>query len=208
MRRLLVGEPAMSTDRYRWAQLARELQFHQLESVRKQAESWRTGLTGLTGLFGAVLVLKGRENVQELAVPYPAVIVALLLSALFVLVVGTLFALRAASGSPGDECLLRGEDLESWTVKETAEAQQSIRRARRLTLVGVAAIAIAVGLAWIAPAREGQQPTVVVQSVDGRTCGELAGVIGDAIVVRQGDGLHIISVSEASGLRYTESCPR
>ena len=38
--------------------MAQELRFHQLEAVRKQAETWRTGLTGLTALFGAVFVLK------------------------------------------------------------------------------------------------------------------------------------------------------
>jgi hypothetical protein len=196
----------VSGDRYRWAELAQELRFHQLEAVRKQAETWRTGLTGLTALFGAVLVLRGRENVADLTAQYRALIVALLLSALVALVVATLSALRAASGAPGDECLLTGEDLEAWTRQETAEAQRSIRRARRLTLVGAGAMAVAVGLAWLAP-RETRQPTVVVQSVDGRTCGSLSAITGGAVAVQQGKNLRIIPLGRISRLEYAERCP-
>jgi len=197
----------VSGDRYRWAELAQELRFHQLEAVHKQAETWRTGLTGLTALFGAVLVLRGRENVADLTAPYPALIVALLLSALVALVVATLSALRAASGAPGDECLLTGEDLEAWTRQETAEVQRSIRRARRLTLVGAGAMAAAVGLAWLAPLRETRQPTVVVQSVDGRTCGSLSAITGGAVAVQQGKDLRIIPLGRISRLEYAERCP-
>jgi hypothetical protein len=197
----------VSGDRYRWAELAQDLRFHQLEAVRKQAEAWRTGLTGLTALFGAVLVLKGRESVADLARPYPALILALLLAALAALVMATLSALRAASGMPGDECLLTGEDLEAWTRAETTKAQQSIRRARWLTLVGIGAMAVAIGVAWLAPSKGSPEPTVVVQSVDGlTTCGDLAAIGNGGVAVRHGTSLSIIPLGKISRLEYAEHC--
>ena len=198
----------MSHDRYRWAQLAQDLRFHQLEAVRRQAESWRTGLTGLTALFGAVLVLKGRDNLADLPRPYPAVIVGLLLAALTFFVVATLSALRGASGTPGDECLLTGEDLEQWTRGETSAAQRAIRWARRLTLVGAAAMAVAVGLAWLAPARPARGPMVVVRTADGPTCGGLVSIADGSIAVRQGSSVRIISLARVSRVDYASTCPR
>ena len=47
----------MSVERLRWAEKAQELRFTQLDMVRRQAESWRTGLTGITALLGAVLIV-------------------------------------------------------------------------------------------------------------------------------------------------------
>ena len=50
----------MTLDSKRWAQLASELKFTQLDTARKQAEVWRAGLAALTALLTAVFVLKGR----------------------------------------------------------------------------------------------------------------------------------------------------
>jgi hypothetical protein len=49
----------MSLDPKRWAQKAQELKFTQLDSARRQAEGWRTGLGGLTTLLSAALIIKG-----------------------------------------------------------------------------------------------------------------------------------------------------
>ena len=144
---------------------------------------------------------------MDLTAPYPALIVALLLSALVALVLATLSALRAASGAPGDECLLTGEDLEAWTRRETAEAQRLIRRARWLTLIAAGAMAVAVGLAWLAPLPGARQPTVVVQSVDGRMCGNLTAISDGAVAVRQGKSLRVIPLARISRLEYAERCP-
>jgi hypothetical protein len=48
----------MTLDNKRWAQLASELKFSQLDTARKQAEVWRAGLAALTALLTAILVLK------------------------------------------------------------------------------------------------------------------------------------------------------
>ncbi|MDX2676127.1 hypothetical protein [Streptomyces soliscabiei] len=49
----------------RWAQLARELEFHQLPELRRQAEGWRAGLTGLAALVAVLVTLKGRDDLNQ-----------------------------------------------------------------------------------------------------------------------------------------------
>ncbi|MFF3740777.1 hypothetical protein [Streptomyces sp. NPDC002566] len=51
----------------RWAQLARELEFTRLPELRRQAEGWRNGLTGLPALLAVLVLLKGRDNLGDLA---------------------------------------------------------------------------------------------------------------------------------------------
>jgi hypothetical protein len=197
----------MSSDRWRWAQQAQELRFHQLEAARKQAETWRAGLTGLTALFGAVLIVKGRDNLTDLSSPYQQVVVVLLGLALVALVVATLAALRAASGTPGDECLLTGEDLEAWTRHEVVEVQRTVVLARRLTLVGACTLAIAIGLAWLAPVRTAREPLVIVEFGGGRICGDLSGISNGTVVVRVTEQYRIIPLASVTRMDSAKSCP-
>ncbi|WP_152611075.1 hypothetical protein [Amycolatopsis sp. MJM2582] len=197
----------MSTERLLWARRAQELRFHQLDAVRKQAESWRTGLASLTGLFSAVLVIKGRDNLTSLSAPFAQLVAALFALALIMFVVATLSAVRAASGVPGDTCLLAGEDLEAWTRNETAEASRKIVFARRISLVGVFLVATTTGLAWFAPARSASEPTVVVESINARYCGGLAGVSGGSVIVHTRDSYQVIPSNAVTSIRVSKSCP-
>ncbi|MET9259499.1 hypothetical protein [Amycolatopsis sp. NPDC004079] len=197
----------MSTERLLWARKAQELRFHQLEATRKQAESWRTGLAGLTALFSAVLVIKGRDNLTSLAAPYAQLTAALFALALIAFVVATLSAIRAASGAPGETCLLAGEDLEAWTRKETAEAGRKIVFARRTSLFGVCLVATATGLAWFAPAASSAEPTVTVESRSTRYCGGLAGVSGGSVIVHSHETYQIIPLDSVATVRPSQSCP-
>jgi hypothetical protein len=147
-----MAEP-VSSDRWWWAQKAQQLRFSQLDAARRQAEAWRTGLAGITALFGAVLVIKGRSDVAGLASPYPVILVGFYVLTLILLLVATLTAIRAASGTPGDECLLTGEDLELWTVDEVARVQRAIRMAAVLTVIAVCMLAVGAGTAWLAPVK-------------------------------------------------------
>ena len=127
---LLASGVTMSSDSWLWAQKAQDLRFHQFESARKQAESWRTGLAGLTALFGTVLAIKGSGDVTSLRTPYPQIVVILLGVAFTVLIIAVLLALQATSGAPGDEILLTGEDLQEWDSERGNEDRQTdLRRA-------------------------------------------------------------------------------
>lgn len=141
----------MSIDRWRWAQKAHELRFTQLDMARRQAETWRNGLTGVTALLGAALVVRSSRDVVALAVPYRLVVLTLACAALAAMVTATLLAIRAASGVPGDECLLTGEDLERWTQREVIRVQRAIRTAGALSVAGLCALIAATGTIWLAP---------------------------------------------------------
>ncbi len=141
----------MSLDRKRWALLAQNLKFSQLDIARKQADAWRIGLGALTGLLTAVLVLQGRNNVSTLTEPAQGFVVALLALALAALIAATLLVSRSLAGPAGKEILLTGEDLEHWTTDEVRKISQALRVAPRLAAVGVVIVAFAVGITWLAP---------------------------------------------------------
>lgn len=189
-----------------WARRAHELRFHQLEATRKQAESWRIGLAGLTALFSAVLVVKGRDDLTRLATPFAQLVAALYALALLALVVATLSAVRAASGAPGDTCLLTGEDLEAWTRRETVQAGQKIVLARWSSLFGVCLVAAATGLAWFAPIQSSAEPTVTVESTDARYCGGLAGVSGGSVIIHSGETYRLVPLSSIVTIQNSKSC--
>jgi hypothetical protein len=197
----------VSSERWWWANKAQELRYHQLESARKQAESWRTGLAGLTALFAAVLVVKGRENVSALPTPFSFLVVALIGTGLAGWVWATLLALRAASGTPGDNCLLAGEDLQAWSRREVVSIQRNLVIARRLMLSGVVLIAAAIGVAWLTPVRSAPgSVSVIVDFGGGTVCGTLTG-IGDGAVVVQHDGHYrVVPLSSTVELRSTDRC--
>ncbi|MBN6055204.1 hypothetical protein JYK22_24930, partial [Nonomuraea sp. RK-328] len=195
-------------DAWRWAQKAQRLQYEQLEITRKQAESWRTGLTGVTTLLAAVLVVKGRDGVGDLALPYRWLVPVLLAAALAMLVHATLTAVGAASGRPSDRTLLTGEDLRDWTRGEVARVERAVTRARRLTVGGVAAVAVAVVASWLAPVAAAEGPLVVVESAGGRLCGTLLDTSGGSLIIKVGDGHQLVRLADVTRIRSVTACPR
>ncbi|MFI0405827.1 hypothetical protein [Actinomadura sp. 3N508] len=174
----------MSLDLKRWALMAYEMQFQQLDAARKQAESWRTGLTALTALLGTVLIVKGRDSFAELTPPFRWLIALLLGAALAMLVWATMLVVRAVAGPPGEKIILSGEALKAWTAAEVAHIATAIRAATRLTLGGVCAIALAVGLTWLGPAEKPTSSLVQVEHDRGRLCGELIGADQRQLVIK------------------------
>src|SRR5215472_7302953 len=124
----------MSLDSKRWALMAQELKFRQLDVARQQAETWRTGLATLTALLTAILVIKSRDNVSQLTQPYRTLVVLLLGGALGLLILATMLVSRAIAGPPGKEILLSGEGLQAWTAQEVENISTSIRWAPRLAV--------------------------------------------------------------------------
>jgi hypothetical protein len=192
----------VSDERLRWAEKARTLQFEQLDIARRHAESWRTGLAGVTALLGAVLVVKGRDTVTGLALPYRIGALAAFGTALVLLVTATLTAIRAASGEPGDDVRLNGEEVKAWTVNEVQRVGRAVRQARALTVAGVAAVVTGTAISALAPATD--LPLVSVDTPTGRYCGQLTmvgdrtlriGAAADYRLVPYNDTVHITIVS-------------
>jgi hypothetical protein len=198
----------VSSDRWWWAQKAHQLRFTQLDIARRQAEAWRTGLTSITALLGAVLIIKDRTDVADLATPYRPIPVTLFGIALAALVIATLLAIRAASGVPGDECLLTGEDLERWTQDEVHRVQRALRVANVLTVVGACALAGAAGAIWLAPTGTPSLPTVHVQSHQGQYCGQLT-LLGDGTIGVSGlTRYYVIPLTSVERIDTVASCKR
>ena len=188
----------MSAERFWWAQRAQQLRYTQLDVARRQAETWRTGLTGLTTLLGAVLIVKAN--------PYPWVVLTLFLLAIAALVVATLSAIRAASGVPGDECLLTGEDLGRWTEGEVGQIYRFITTARYLTLGGVCAIALGVAVAWSAPTARLDQPVVRVSWGSEQVCGKLLTTGDGTLRVGQRDQYYIVPLMSVVRVDVVPAC--
>jgi len=190
-------------DRLVWARKAYQFKFTQLESARRQAETWRSGLTGVTALLGAVLVVKGRDGLAGLASPYPPAILAVFALALVILVVATFTAVRAASGEPGEELLLNAEELEAWSAAEVRRVHRSIRAARWLTVIGLCAVASGAATAWLAPA---DTPLVRVSSPDGDFCGKLL-QLGDGIAkVGESASYNVVPLASVVRIQEVSSC--
>lgn len=196
----------MSLDRKRWAIIAADLKFSQLDVARKQAEAWRTGLAALTALLTAILVLKGQDNVSALTEPSRTLVVVLLGLALFLLLAATMLVSRALAGPPGEEILLTGEGLEDWTRHEVKKISTAIGWAPWLAVAGIVAIAAAVGVTWLAPARDTSVPLVQVTERNGQTCGEFIGVARQQVILRSGSGSTLIPIPAVVSIAPVNSC--
>jgi hypothetical protein len=198
----------MTLDSKRWAQLASELKFTQLDTARRQAEVWRAGLAALTALLTAIFVLKGRDNVSDLTEPYQAVVVGLLGLALLSLLAATLWVSRALAGPAGQQVLLTGEEVQRWTRGEVRKISTALRWVPLLAAVGVVAVAAAVGLTWLAPAQGGAAPLVrVTESTGQQSCGTLIGVTGRQLVVQLTTGPALVPLSAVTALNPVTACP-
>jgi hypothetical protein len=198
----------MTLDRKRWAQLASELKFSQLDTARKQAEVWRAGLAALTALLTAVFVLKGGDNVSDLTEPYQAIVVGLLGLALALLLIGTLWVGRALAGPAGEEILLTGERVEQWTKEEVRRISVALRWAPVSAATGVVAVAVAIGVTWLAPAQGAAAPLVqVTQSTGKQSCGQLIGVNDRQLILRPASGPVIIPLTTVTAITPVTACP-
>jgi hypothetical protein len=175
----------VSLDRKRWALLAADLKFSQLDIARKQADTWRTGLATLTTLLTGILVVRGRDDVSTLTRPFQIVVAALLGLALILLLWATMWVSRALAGPPGEEILLTGEGLEQWTSGEVRKISTALRWVPVMAAASVIVLAAAVALTWFAPAAQGAStPLVQVSETGGQiSCGTFIGETQHQVVL-------------------------
>jgi hypothetical protein len=193
-------------DEWWWAQRARQLQFGQLDAVRKQAETWRNGLAGATALVGAVLVVKGKDDFTRLDTPYAVGVPLVLGFALLLLLTATALAVYAAAGEPGDRFTLNGETLRAWTEVEIEDAWRSIARARALTGIGITLIVAATVTAWFAPVKAPETPLVRIHAEDVQVCGKLLQQDGSLLRVGEADRYQIIPLTGLVTVEKVRAC--
>jgi hypothetical protein len=193
----------VSLDRKRWALLAADLKFSQLDIARAQADTWRTGLATLTTLLTGVLVLRGRDDVSALTRPFQIVAAALLGLALILLLWATMWLSRALAGPPGEEILLTGEGLEQWTSGEVRKVSTALRWVPGMAAASVIAVAVAVGVTWFGPAATAA-PLVRVTETSGQiTCGTLIGETQHQVILTAPAGGQAVIIPVTSHLVIT-----
>lgn len=156
----------------RWAELARELEFTQLDQLRKQAEGWRNGLVGLTALVTVLAVLKGRDDLTKLPSPWQTVATVLLGAAYLFLVAGSLVAVRASFGKPGDMLHLGGQSLRKWTLTEIRRVRLALYLSMTAFALGMTLVAAALGVSWT-HTEDPAADLVKVATTAGDFCGQL-----------------------------------
>src|SRR5581483_8941471 len=154
-----------------------QLKFSQLDVARARADSWRTGLATLTTLLTGVLVVKGKDDLSTLTLPYQVLAAAMLGVAFILLLSATLLVSRALAGPPGEEFLLTGEQLQRWTQGEVRKIERALSWAPGMTAASVLIVAGATAVTWFAPAQPTNQAELVrvTESTGEQHCGQLAG---------------------------------
>jgi hypothetical protein len=197
----------VSLDRKRWALLAQDLKFSQLDIARKQADTWRAGLATLTALLTGVLVVKGRGDASALTLPFQIVVAVMLGVALVLLLWATIWVSRALAGPPGEEILLTGEGLEQWTQGEARKVSKALYWVPQLAIAGVLMVAAAVAFTWFAPARDASaSPLVQVTGPSGQSCGELVGASKRQLVIRTTAATTLIPLSAVDTITPVRAC--
>lgn len=167
----------------RWAQLARELEFTQLPELRRQAEGWRNGLTGLTALLAVLVTLKGRDDLSQLPDHARWAASAAIGAAFLLFAAGSVLAVRAAHGHPGERVLLAGQALRRWTRQEIVRITRALRIASLCSGAGLVLVAAAVVVAWTTTAATPDH-LVRVTTTTGEHCGEFIGSGPDGVALR------------------------
>jgi hypothetical protein len=166
----------VSLDRKRWAILAQDLKFNQLDIARRQAEAWRAGLATLTTLLAGVLIVKGKSDASTLPSTDQVLVAVLLALSLALLLTATMWLSRALVGPSGARILLTGEGLEEWTKGEVRKVGTALTWAPGMAAASVILVAAAVGVTWFVPAaQQPGGPLVRVTAANGQSCGVLVG---------------------------------
>ncbi|MDJ1644866.1 hypothetical protein [Streptomyces pakalii] len=187
------------------------MEFSQLPELRRRAEGWRNGLAGLTTLLAVLAVLKGRDNLADLPPSARTLAMLLLAGAFTLLLIGTLLAIRASHGRPGEEIVLGGQTLRRWTEREVERAGRALWAASACCVLGILSAGLAVGVAWSLSAPSGAPETVKVRTSKSSLCGELVGAGQDGLSLWTGSGnrkqLRTLPLGEVVSVVPTKSCP-
>ncbi|MFF4362149.1 hypothetical protein [Streptomyces sp. NPDC001604] len=164
-----------TVDDLRWARLARELPFKELDAVRRQAEQWRNAIGGATALFGIAALVRGRNDLTAVPAGWRTATALVLGAAFLALLIALAVAAYASFGRPGIRVQAQGAAYRRWSAARARQIGRLVPIAAASAGLGVILTAAAVGLTWLAPAAETPQQ-YAVRSVNGYACGELVGM--------------------------------
>lgn len=157
-----------------------------LSDIHGRAEKWAGGLTALTGLLSTALFIKGPTGILDVPEPFRVSVALLIVAALILLIIATLYIYSAAYGAPTRlrtlDRQLPGLQLRFILARERAgnRVLRYMQIAVGLTLVGIALLFGATMLTWFAESGSTGGKAGVCIEADGITVklGELQAVDG------------------------------
>jgi hypothetical protein len=176
--------PVSAADREAFDSLVREA----LPTVRSMAAAWRTGLTALITLVTTGIILKGRTDTTNLAVPWKLAVTLAVGVGLALAIVGLWHALAAEVGARTrlhtlDEIRAQYASVQAYQVGQAAAAGRRLQTARVLVAAALGLILAGVLLTWWAPASPAMSPAYLrVTRSTGTVCGTPGSV--DAGILR------------------------
>ncbi|WP_234386970.1 hypothetical protein [Streptomyces scabiei] len=125
----------------------------QLAVALQQAEGYRNFVASLTGLLTAVFVLKGQEDLSKLQECPRWAVISLLAGGFVALMIASWLTVLAAHGRPGADFYGEPSRLLDYETKRPREIWTLIDWARWLAVLGILAVAAAVIVTWVTPAK-------------------------------------------------------
>lgn len=161
-----------------------------LESTRKAADSWKTGVGGLLALATALLFLKGPDSIVKIDQGWARVIAAMAVLALLVTVAGEWQLMAAAYGDPKHIAAAEIERLGGMLglrMKLAEDAYRALNLGRVLALIGLSFFVVATLLYWFAPSASSAKTYLkIVRSEGDPLCGEIADTTSGSISIKAG----------------------
>jgi hypothetical protein len=152
-------------------------------------------------------VVKGPDSIADLDSWAKWLVVTLLGLGLGALVAGTLVAVRATFGAPGDRVYSTGEELRRWTLGEVRRIGRGVAVAGLLLPLGLALLAAGIGVSWLGPRAAATPHLVSVQWGGQRVCGRLVGAHdGRLVVTPAGRAPQLIPLAEVSEVVPVQTC--
>ena len=102
----------------------------------------------ILGLFGALLVVKSRDDISKLTAGFEIAVACLLLIGFCAAAYATWQAALAAQGTPEDLRWPTGPRLRRWELERAREAKRQLRRSRQSTWLAMIALVLAIGFTW------------------------------------------------------------
>lgn len=202
--------PAPTPAQLRHARSVRRALATELGRVRDAALAWRNGLGAvLAGLIGFSLI-KGRNDVGQIASHWAVVAGLLLLGALVVGAWGVLALLRAAHGRPSAARVVAspGGAVRPFSVEdhdETLASARSLRIGITLTCLCTALLAAAVGVTWYAPPKD--PPQLLIRQGGTTLCGTPTAAARGTVVLKVNGVTSTVDLAGADSVTPVASCP-
>src|SRR5947209_7437330 len=175
-----------------WYQIAQQTKLNALSEIRGSAEKWGGTIGALTGVFSIVALIKGREDITALTTAGQAIVGILLLLALLLAFLATLFAAFAAQGIPITTLAANNPRAFQRQYENQARmAGQWLHWSRLLVAPATLCLALAIGFTWFGPTKAavpGHTVVIATEKSGAVLCGDVLSKKNGDVYITTGAG--------------------